>query len=112
MPSGMRPPNVTQELRLAWEEQRPILPLRLAAVTFPDEMRYMLAGRQSVDAVDRAEEAWFPDLCRALAGQCAAGEALSPEDALDLGLAVTAALVQLLAGQSNGPTEGTSSISA
>src|SRR5712692_9107960 len=50
--AGVSSPNVMQELRLAWEEQRPTLPLRLAAVPFPSEMRYILAGRQWVDAVD------------------------------------------------------------
>src|SRR5207247_741221 len=41
-------PNVQQEVRLAWEEQRPILPLRLEPVTLPRELRYPLAGRQWV----------------------------------------------------------------
>jgi predicted ATPase len=67
-PAGVASPNVMQELRLAWEEQRPTLPLRLAAVAFPDEMRYILAGRQWVEAVDLPLAAWLPDLCRALAG--------------------------------------------
>src|SRR5947207_16019391 len=33
---SVRSPNVTQELRLAWEEQRPAMPLLLEPVTFSD----------------------------------------------------------------------------
>src|SRR5438876_11586152 len=61
-------PNVQQEVRLAWEERRPILPLRLEAVSIPRELRYPLAGRQWVDLLDRPEDAWLPDVLRALAG--------------------------------------------
>src|SRR5205809_757826 len=35
-PRAVTSPNVKQELRLAWEEQRPALPLLLAPVSFPD----------------------------------------------------------------------------
>ena len=37
-------PNVQQEVQLAWEEQRPILPVLLEQVTIPRELRYPLAG--------------------------------------------------------------------
>src|SRR5438132_7741446 len=40
-PASVGSPNVAQELRLASEEQRPTLPVRLAIVPFPDEMRYI-----------------------------------------------------------------------
>src|SRR5579871_6533034 len=60
-------PNVKQELRLAWEEQRPALPLLLEPVTFPDEMRYILTGRQWVELLDRPEAEVRRDLLRALA---------------------------------------------
>ena len=43
-PAAVTSPNVLQELRLAWEERRPILPVLLAPVSFPDEMRYILTG--------------------------------------------------------------------
>ena len=43
-PASVASPNVMQELRLAWAEQRPTLPVLLAPVSFPDEMRYILAG--------------------------------------------------------------------
>src|SRR5438067_2169957 len=61
-------PNVQQEVRLAWEEQKPVLPLLLESVTIPRELRYPLAGRQWVELLDRAEDAWLPDVLRALAG--------------------------------------------
>src|SRR5438552_617434 len=42
---SMQSVNVQQELRLALEERRPVIPLMLEPVTFPDEVRYALAGR-------------------------------------------------------------------
>src|SRR5207253_4979987 len=67
-PASLASPNVQQEVRLAWEEQRPILPLRLEAVPIPRELRYPLAGRQWVELLERPEDAWLPDVLRALAG--------------------------------------------
>src|SRR5579884_57876 len=60
-------PNVHQEVRLAWEAQRPILPLLLEQVTVPRELRYPLAGRQWIELLDRPEDGWLPDVLRALA---------------------------------------------
>src|SRR5438132_11118346 len=59
-PASVTSPNVMQELRLAWEEQRLTLPLLLDRVTYPDEMRYILAGRQWVELLDRPADAWLP----------------------------------------------------
>jgi len=39
-------PNVQRELNLAVEENKPILPLLLEAVTYPAAVAYILAGRQ------------------------------------------------------------------
>jgi len=36
--------NVRQEIQLAWRYDRPILPLLLEPVTFPDELIYWLEG--------------------------------------------------------------------
>src|SRR5437762_13517287 len=44
--ASLASPNVQQEVSLAWEEQRPILPLLLEQVRIPRELRYPLAGRQ------------------------------------------------------------------
>src|SRR5439155_9518016 len=57
-PASLASPNVQQEVRLAWEEQRPILPLLLEVVTIPADLRYPLAGRQWVEVLDRPEAAW------------------------------------------------------
>src|SRR5207302_4535535 len=54
-PASLASPNVHQEVRLAWEEQKPILPLLLERVTIPRELRYPLAGRQWVELLDRPE---------------------------------------------------------
>jgi non-specific serine/threonine protein kinase len=67
-PASLASPNVQQEVRVAWEEQRPLLPLLLEQTPIPRELRYPLAGRQWVELQDRAEEAWLPDVLRALAG--------------------------------------------
>ncbi|MHB8574345.1 MAG: TIR domain-containing protein [Dehalococcoidia bacterium] len=67
-PASVTSPNVMQELRLAWEDQRPTLPVLLAPVSFPDELRYILAGRQWVEVLERSEVAWLPELQNALAG--------------------------------------------
>src|SRR5437660_9562402 len=61
-------PNVQQEVRLAWEEQRPILPLLLEPVPIPRELRYPLAGRQWVELLERPETDWLPEVLRAFAG--------------------------------------------
>ncbi len=50
-------PNVQQEVQLAWEEQRPILPLMLEPATVQRELRYPLAGRQWVELLELALEA-------------------------------------------------------
>jgi len=66
--AAMASVNVQQEIRLALEERRPIVPLMLEPVTFPDQVRYALAGRQWVELLDRPSEAWVADVRRALAG--------------------------------------------
>src|SRR6266849_5567747 len=53
-------PNVQQEIQLAWETRRPILPLLLQAIELPDSIRYALAGRQWVEVLDHADDAWLP----------------------------------------------------
>src|SRR5713226_5498559 len=60
-------PNVQQEVRLAWEEQRPILPLLLQQVSIPRELRYPLAGRQWIELLDQPADSWLPRVLLALA---------------------------------------------
>src|SRR5207237_7949515 len=66
--ASLASPNVQQEVQLAWEEQRPILPLLLEQVPIPPELRYPLAGRQWLELLDRTEAARLPEVLRALAG--------------------------------------------
>src|SRR3954447_10622350 len=47
-PAAMQSPNVAQEVQLAWEARRPLLPLLLAPAEPPPALRYALAGRQWV----------------------------------------------------------------
>src|SRR5438105_1582848 len=59
--------NVQQEIRLALEERRPLLPLLAERITFPDEVRYALAGLQWVELLDRPTADWLGQLLEALA---------------------------------------------
>lgn len=65
-PAAMTSANVQQELRLAWEERRTILPLLLEPVDLPSQVRYTLAGRQRIEILDRAQATWLPRLLEAL----------------------------------------------
>src|SRR5207237_1417980 len=64
---AMRSSNVQQEIRLALEERRPLLPLLAERITFPDEVRYALAGLQWVELLDRPLDEWLTQLLEALA---------------------------------------------
>jgi CheY-like chemotaxis protein len=66
-PASMVSPNVQQEVQLAWDSRRPILPLILAASPPSEAVRYALAGRQWVDLLDRPGHAWLPEALDALA---------------------------------------------
>src|SRR5438067_7470788 len=63
---AMRSSNVHQEIRLALEERRPVVPLLAERITFPDEVRYALAGLQWVELLDRPTEEWLTQLLEAL----------------------------------------------
>ena len=66
-PAAMVSPNVQQEVQLAWEARRAILPLLLAASPPSEGIRYALAGRQWIDLLDRPSDAWLPEALAALA---------------------------------------------
>jgi hypothetical protein len=51
--------NVQQEVQLAWESDRPALPLLLERAELPPAIAYALAGRQWVEVLERTEEAWL-----------------------------------------------------
>jgi CheY-like chemotaxis protein len=64
--ASMRSRNVKQEIQLAWKYQRPYLPLLLEPVAFPDDVTYWLEGWQWIEALDRPNAEWFPELLHAI----------------------------------------------
>lgn len=65
-PASMASANVQRELQLAMEDGRPLLPLLLEPARQPPEVRYILAGRQSIALLDRPEVEWLPQVLQAL----------------------------------------------
>jgi adenylate cyclase len=63
---SMASPNVQQEVQLAWENRRPIVPLLLTHDRPPEALQYALAGRQWIELLDRPEDEWCPPLLRGL----------------------------------------------
>jgi hypothetical protein len=59
--TAMASANVQQEVQLAWESHRPILPLLQERVVLPASVEYALAGRQWVELLERPEEQWLPE---------------------------------------------------
>ena len=66
-PASVASRNVRQELQLAWDLDRPILPVILEPVEFSDAMAYFLQGRQWIDASSRSESEWLQELEAAVA---------------------------------------------
>jgi predicted ATPase len=65
---SMRSRNVRQELQLAWDFDRPILPLLLEPIAFPEDRAYFLHGWQWVEILDRPAAEWLPEVFGALRG--------------------------------------------
>ena len=59
--ASMRSWAVKQEIQLAGERQKVLLPLLLDRISFPDQMEFFLAGRQWIDA---GGSEWLPLLLR------------------------------------------------
>jgi len=59
--------NVRQEVQLAWETNRPIMPLLLEPVQITESIRYAVAGRQWLELFGRSHDAWIGDALQALA---------------------------------------------
>jgi predicted ATPase len=76
--AALSSPNVQQELQLAWEHRRPLLPLRLDATPLPSTVEYVLAGRQWVDVLDQPEGRWLPEVLRAFQGLTLRPSAAAP----------------------------------
>ena len=66
-PLSLASRNVRQEIALAWEYERPYVPLLLEAVAIPDDVKYWLTAAQWVEVLDRPEGAWLPQVLAALA---------------------------------------------
>ncbi|MGD9714909.1 MAG: toll/interleukin-1 receptor domain-containing protein, partial [Thermomicrobiales bacterium] len=59
--------NVRQEIQLSWRHERPILPLLLEPLVFPDDVAYWLEGAQWIEVLDEPAEHWLDPVRRALA---------------------------------------------
>jgi predicted ATPase len=66
--AAMASPNVQQELQLAWEHRRAILPLHLDQTPLPRAIEYVLAGRQWIEVLDLPEAEWLRLAVQALSG--------------------------------------------
>ncbi len=66
--ASMQSRNVRQELQLAWDEGRPIVPALLEPVDFPDAIAFFVQGRQWVELFDLPETLWAQRL-GAMTGQ-------------------------------------------
>jgi len=64
--SALQSRNVEQELALAWQFNRPCLPLLLESVTIPKNLSYWLATSQWIQVYDKEEQQWLPAVLRAL----------------------------------------------
>jgi predicted ATPase len=64
--TSVRSRNVRQEVQLAWDHDRPILPLLLEPVQFPDEIAYFLQGRQWIEVDLSDESQWTDRVARAM----------------------------------------------
>lgn len=63
---SLRNRKIRQELHLAWRFDRPIVPVLLQPLVYPDDVVYWLEGAQWIEAFD-GEGAWQTDLLLALA---------------------------------------------
>lgn len=68
--------NVNQEILLAWNYERPYLPLLLEPVSLPEQVEYFLAGRQWIEVFGREPAEWWPHVRRALASAGVSGSGL------------------------------------
>jgi predicted ATPase len=56
--ASMQSRNVRQELQLAWDEARPIVPVLLEPVDFPDAIAFFVQGRQWVELFELPQSQW------------------------------------------------------
>ncbi|CAA9538149.1 MAG: hypothetical protein AVDCRST_MAG73-1622 [uncultured Thermomicrobiales bacterium] len=65
-PASVASRNVRQELQLAWDLAKPILPLLVELTDYPDAVAYFLHGRQWVEVAGRSEAEWVADTVKGL----------------------------------------------
>lgn len=65
-PASMASKNVRQEVQLAFEADRSLIPRILESADVPPEVGYALAGRQWIELLDHPSDLWLPSLLRAL----------------------------------------------
>jgi hypothetical protein len=77
--ASMRSWAVKQEIQIAGEQQKVLLPVILSPTNFPDQIEFFLAGRQRIEVGERPAREWLPRLLRALesAGVSHDGESTS-----------------------------------
>lgn len=59
--------NVRQEIALAWQHDKPYLPLRLDMTSVPTDLAYWLATAQWIEVLDHPVEVWLPKASQTLA---------------------------------------------
>ena len=64
--ASMRSWAVKQEIQIAGEQQKVLLPVILTKTAFAEQIEFFLAGRQRIDVEDRPVSEWLPKLLRAL----------------------------------------------
>jgi len=65
--ASMRSWAVKQEIQLAGERQKALLPVILNPCSYPEQIEFFLAGRHWIEVTGRPEDEWLPPLLRALA---------------------------------------------
>lgn len=80
--AALRSRNVKQEIQVAWNYERPYLPLLLEPTSFPEQLQYWLEGWQWIEVVDHPAETWLPKVVSALARFGVGGGAVASRDAL------------------------------
>ncbi len=58
--------NVRQEIQLAWRHERPILPLLMEHLVFPDDVSYWLEEAQWIEVLDHPPNVWLDQVRHAL----------------------------------------------
>ena len=88
-PAAVASRNVQQEIQIAWDSARRMLPVILVQTEMPAEVRYALAGQQWVEVLGRPDEDWLPQVIAflrdsGLRGSEEAQTAQVPSSAADL----------------------------